>query len=98
MCLVVYVQMSDLHLINVFCVVIFVKKRIMASSGNLVVFCTAQKQDTFGAHDQSYTVTQPAVQTATLHSQDVLIKFILTCLLHFRLCQTAPAPKGISSN
>jgi len=58
----------------------------MASSGSLVVFCTAQKQDTFRAHDQSYTFAQPAVQTATLHSQDVLIKFILMCLLHFGLC------------
>ena len=86
MCLIVYVQKSDLPLINVFCVVIFVKKRIMASSGSLVVFCTAQKQDTFGAHDQCYTFAEPAVQTATLHSQDVLMKFILTCLLHFRLC------------
>jgi len=63
MCLVVYVQMSHLHLINIFCVVIVVKKCIMATSGDLLVFCTAQKQDTFGANE-TYTFAQPAVQTA----------------------------------
>ena len=63
-CLVVYDQKSDFHLINIFCVVIVVKKCIMASPGNLLIFCTAQKQDTFGAYDQSYTFAQPAVRTA----------------------------------
>jgi len=64
MCLVVYVQKSDEHLINIFCVVIVVKKYIMATSGDLLVFCTAQKQDTFGAYNETYTFAQPAVQTA----------------------------------
>jgi len=36
----------------------------MSSAGSLLLFCTAQLQDTFGAYDQSYTLTQPAVQTA----------------------------------
>jgi len=49
-----------LHLINEFCGVIVVKKCIMASSGSLLVFCTAWKQDTFGAYNRSYTF---AVQT-----------------------------------
>jgi len=41
--LVVYVQKSDFHLINVFCVVIVVKKRgyTMYSPGSLLLFCTA---------------------------------------------------------
>jgi len=46
------------------CVVIAVKKCIMSSSGSLLVFWTAQKQDTFGAYYQSYPSAQPAVQTA----------------------------------
>jgi len=54
MCLVVYVHKSDLQLINIFCVVIVAKKCIVATSGSLLIFCTAQKQDTFGAYDQSY--------------------------------------------
>jgi len=44
--------------------VIVAKICIMASPGSLPVFCTAQKQGTFGAYDQSYAFTQPAVQTA----------------------------------
>jgi len=36
----------------------------MASSGSLLVFCTAYKQDTFGAYDQTYTFAEPDVQTA----------------------------------
>ena len=40
------------------------EKCIMASSGNLVLFCTALKQDTSGAYEQSYTFAQPAVQAA----------------------------------
>jgi len=44
--LVVYVQMSDFHLINVFCVVIVVKKCTMASPGGLLEFRTAQQKDT----------------------------------------------------
>jgi len=36
----------------------------MSSPGSLILFCTAQQQDTFGAYDQSYTFAQPAVQTA----------------------------------
>jgi len=56
--------MSHLHLINIFGVVIVVKKYIMATSGDLLVFCTAQKQDTFGAYNETYTFAQPAVQTA----------------------------------
>jgi len=63
-CLVVYVQKSDFHFINVFCVVIVIKKCIMSSPGSLPLFCTAKQQDTFGAYDQSYTFAQPAVQTA----------------------------------
>ena len=51
---VVYVHKSDLHLINIFCVVIVVKKCIMATSGSLLIFYTAYEQDTFGAYDQSY--------------------------------------------
>jgi len=51
---VVYVHKSDLYLINIFCVVIVVKKCNMATSGSLLIFCTAYKQDTFGAYDQSY--------------------------------------------
>jgi len=54
MCLVIYIHKSDLHLINIFCVVIVVKKCILATSGSLLIFCTAWKQDTFGAYDQSY--------------------------------------------
>jgi len=52
---VVYVHKSDLHLINTFCVVIVVEKCIMPTSGSLLIFCIAYKQDTFGAYDQSYT-------------------------------------------
>jgi len=62
-CLVLYVQKSDFHLISVFCVVIVVKKCIMSSPGSLL-FCTVWQQDTFGAYDQTYTLVQPAVQTA----------------------------------
>jgi len=29
----------------------------MSSSGSLLLFCTAQQQDTFGAYDQSYSCT-----------------------------------------
>jgi len=47
---------SDYHLINVFYLVIVIKKMC------LLLFCTAQQQDTFGAYDQSYTFAQPAVQ------------------------------------
>jgi len=49
---------------TVFWEVTVMKKCIMASSGSLLVFCTAQKQDTFGSYDQTYTFVQPAVQTA----------------------------------
>jgi len=35
----------------------------MTSPGSLLLFCTAQQQDTIGAYDQSYTFAQPAVQT-----------------------------------
>jgi len=38
---VVYVQKSNFHLINVFCVVIVVKKCTMSSLGSLLLFCTA---------------------------------------------------------
>jgi len=51
-CLVVYVQKSDFHLINVFVVVIVVKICTMSSGGSLLLFCTAQQQDTIGAYDQ----------------------------------------------
>jgi len=51
-------------LINVFCVAIVVKKCIMTSPGSLLVCCTAQKQDTFGAYDESNAFAQPVVQTA----------------------------------
>jgi len=37
----VYLQKSDFHLINKFCVVIVVKNCIMASPGSLLVFSTA---------------------------------------------------------
>jgi len=39
---VVYVQKSDFHLINGFCVVIVVKKCIMFTPGSLLIFCTTQ--------------------------------------------------------
>jgi len=54
-CLVVYVQKSNFHLINVFCTVIVVKKCTMSSPGSLLLFCPAQQQDTFGAYIQSCT-------------------------------------------
>jgi len=38
MCLVLYVQKPDFHLINVFCVVIVVKKCIMSSPSSLHLF------------------------------------------------------------
>jgi len=41
LCLVVYIQKSDFHLINIFCVENIVKKCIMASPGDFLVFCTA---------------------------------------------------------
>ena len=41
--------------INVFCVVVVVKNCIMASTGSVLLFCTAQKQDVVGGYDQSYT-------------------------------------------
>jgi len=66
-CLVVCVQKSDFHLINVFCVVIVVKKRkllCLAQVFSCFVLHTAQQQDTFGGYDQSYTFGKPAVQTA----------------------------------
>jgi len=47
------------------CVLIAVKKIIMASLGSLLVFSTALKQDTFGAYDQNYIFAQPAVQTTS---------------------------------
>jgi len=65
--LVVCVQKSDFHLINVFCVVIVVKKHKLLSLAQVFsyfVLHTAQQQDIFGSHDQSYTFGQPAVQTA----------------------------------
>jgi len=34
-----------------------------ASPGGFLVFCTAKKQYTFGAYNQSYTLAQPAVQS-----------------------------------
>jgi len=40
-CLVVYVQKSDFHLVNVVCEVIVVKKCAMSSPGSLLIFCTA---------------------------------------------------------
>jgi len=64
MYLVVYVQKSDLHLINIFCEVNVLKKCFVATSGSCLVFCTAWKQDTFGVFDQSYTFAHPAIQTA----------------------------------
>jgi len=39
--LVVYVQKSDFHLINMFCVVIVVKKCTMSRPVSLLSFCTA---------------------------------------------------------
>jgi len=36
----------------------------MSSPGGLLLFCTAQQQDTSDAYDQGYTIAQPAVQTA----------------------------------
>jgi len=38
---------------TVFWIVTVVKKCIMASSGSLLVFCSAQKQDTFRSYDQT---------------------------------------------
>jgi len=49
------------HLINMFCMVIVVKKCIISSSGSLLLFCTAYHQNTVGAYDQSYTFAQSAV-------------------------------------
>jgi len=49
--------------LNLFGVVI-VKKGMIASLDYHLVFCTACKQDTYSAYDQSYTFAQPAVQTA----------------------------------
>jgi len=43
MCLVVYVQKSDLHLINIFCVVIVMKKCIMATSGAVFSYFVLHK-------------------------------------------------------
>jgi len=40
-CLVVYVQKSDFHLINLFCVMIVVKKCIAASPSSLLIFWAA---------------------------------------------------------
>jgi len=37
---------------------------IVSSPGSLLLFCTAQQNDTFGTYDQSYTFVLPAVQTA----------------------------------
>jgi len=39
-CLVVYVQKSDFHLINVFCVVLVVKN-VLSRPGSLLLFCAA---------------------------------------------------------
>ena len=39
---------------TVFWIVTVVKKCIIASSGSLLVFCTAQKHDTFGSYNQTY--------------------------------------------
>jgi len=61
-CRAVCVHKLDFHLINVFCMVI-VKKCAMYSPGILLLFCTAQQQDTFGAYNQSYTFAQPTLQT-----------------------------------
>jgi len=54
-----------LHFINLFCVATVVEKCTMASPDNLLVFCTAWKQDTFPRCEQSYNYdcAQPAVQT-----------------------------------
>ena len=40
------------------------EKMHYASPSSLLAFCTAQKQDTFGAYEQSYAFAQPAVLTA----------------------------------
>jgi len=43
-CLVVYVQKSDFHLINAFCVVIVVKKYTLSSPGSpLILYCIAAR-------------------------------------------------------
>jgi len=38
-------------------------EKIVASPDSLLEFCTAYKQDTFSAYDQSYSFAQSAVQT-----------------------------------
>jgi len=63
-CLVVFVQKSDFHSINVLCALIDVTKCTMSSPGSLLLFCTAQQQDTFSAYDQSYTFVQHDVHIA----------------------------------
>jgi len=66
-CLVVYVQKSDCHLINVFCVVIVLKKHKLLCLDQVVfsyLYCIATRYCTFGAYDQSYTFALPAIQTA----------------------------------
>jgi len=45
------------HLINVFCVEIVVKKCRMSSPSSLLLFCTAQQQDTFGAYEKLHICT-----------------------------------------
>jgi len=54
-CLLVYVQKSDFHLINVFCVVIGRKKCSMSRPGSLLLFCTAEQQETFLMHTTKFT-------------------------------------------
>jgi len=56
-CLVVYIQKLDFHLINVFCIVVVVKKCTMSNPGSLLLFCRRlhSSKKAFGAYDQSYT-------------------------------------------
>jgi len=40
------------------------RKCVVSSPGSRLEFCTAQKQDIFNPYEQSYTLSQHAVQTA----------------------------------
>jgi len=64
MCLVVDVQKSDLHLINICCEVNVVKNVLWLPQAVVSYFVLHGSKTPFGVYDQSYTFAHPAIQTA----------------------------------
>jgi len=63
-CLVVYVQKSGFHLINVFCEEIVVKNALCLAQVVFSCFVLHTSKIPLVLNDQSYKFAQPAVKTA----------------------------------